>query len=98
VNISADQAIAAARSSGKAAMAEEASSELLNLLRTMIDEGGGWYKQTEIAKQIKAFGYSNKELRTACKKLKITSKRRGGLGDDGWWELGWDGKRPVMFD
>jgi hypothetical protein len=95
VNISADQAVAFARSSAKAkAKEEEASSEVVDFLRMMIDAGKGWCKQTEIAAQAKALGFSDKEVRTARKKLTIISKKDGF---DGPWMWGWEGKRPVRF-
>ena len=100
VNISADQAVAAARSVAKAvAKEEEASSEVMGFLATMLDAGGvGWCKQTDIAAQAKALGFSDKELRTARKKYGIISKRHGGLGDDGYWVWAWEGgKRPARF-
>jgi hypothetical protein len=101
VNISADQAVAASRSVAKAvAKEEEASSEVMDFLRMMLDAGGGWCKQADIAAQAKALGFSDKELRTARKKSGIISKREGGLGDDGWWMWGWGwegGKRPPRF-
>jgi AAA domain len=98
VDISADQAIAATRSVAKAAKEEEPASELMDLLRTMLDAGGGWCKQTDIAKQAKALGYSDRELATARKKSGIVWKRKGGLGDDGWWMWGWEGgKKPPRW-
>jgi hypothetical protein len=66
----------------------------VNFLRMMIDAGKGWCKQTEIAAQAKALGFSDKEVRTARKKLDITSKKDGF---DGPWIWGWEGKRPLRF-
>jgi putative DNA primase/helicase len=95
VNISADQAVAAARSIAKAkAKEEKASSEVVDFLRGMLDANGGWCKQTEIAAQAKALGFSDKELRTARKYLTVVSKKDGF---DGPWMWGWEGKRPVRF-
>jgi AAA domain/Bifunctional DNA primase/polymerase, N-terminal len=95
VDISAEQAIAAMRSIAKAkAKEEEAASEVVDFLRSMIDAGGGWCKQTEIAAQAKALGFSDKELRTARKKLVVISKKDGF---DGPWLWGWEGKRPIRF-
>jgi AAA domain len=95
VDISADQAVAATRSVAKAAAREEeASSELMDMLRMMLDAGGGWCKQTDIAAQAKALGFSDKELRTARKKYRIISKKDGF---DGPWMWGWEGKRPIRF-
>ena len=93
VNVSAEQAIAAARSSGKGKQEEEASNEVTDFLRTMITGSGGWCKTTEVMAQAKMLGFSDKELRTARKKLHVESRRVGGLADDGWWEWGWDGVR-----
>ena len=59
----------------------------------MVGGSGGWCKATEIAAQAKALGYSEKELRTARKKLRVQARRKGGLGPEGWWELGWDDVR-----
>jgi hypothetical protein len=73
---------------------EEASGEVVDFLRMMLDTGGGWGKQKEIAAQGKALGFSDKEMRTARKKLAIISKKDGF---DGPWMWGWEGKRPVRF-
>jgi hypothetical protein len=98
VNISADQAAVAGNGKGKAkAKEEEPASELMDCVRSMVDAGHGWCKQAEIASQAKALGYSDKELRTVRKRLALTSKRKGGAGKEGWWELGWEGKRPIRF-
>jgi len=68
----------------------------MDLIRMMLDEGKGWCKQTEIAAQAKALGYSDKELRTARKKFDIVSKKESF---DGPWIWSWrDGKRPLRFD
>ena len=91
VNISAEQAIAAARkqceSGGERGRAQRARS--CDFLRSDARRGGGWCKQTEIAAQAKALGFSDKELRTARKKLVISSKKDGF---DGPWLWGWEGK------
>ena len=71
VDISADQAIAATRSGGKNGGAKEASNEIKNFLRTMLAEGKGSCKQTDMAEQARALGYSDKELRTARENLGI---------------------------
>jgi hypothetical protein len=93
VNISADQAAAITRGSEKAKGKEDdVSSELCKLIMSMIDAGKGWCKQTEIAAQAKALGYSGKELRTARKKLGLVSKKDGF---DGPWLWGWEG--PFRF-
>jgi RecA-family ATPase len=96
VNISAEQAIAAARSNAKGkAKEEEASGEVVNFLRMMLDAGGGCCKQTEIALQAKALGFSDKEVRTAREKLAIVAKKDGYQGPWMWhWK---DGKRPLRF-
>jgi putative DNA primase/helicase len=95
VNISAEQAIAAARSRAKSeTKEEEAKGEVVDFLRSMLDAGGGWCKQTEIATQAKALGFSDKELRTARNKLAVVSKKEDF---DGPWLWGWEGKRPVRF-
>jgi AAA domain/Bifunctional DNA primase/polymerase, N-terminal len=89
VDISADQAVAAARGKAKR---EEASSEIVEFLRMMLDAGGGSCKQTDVAEQAKALGYSDKELRTARKKAHIVSKKEGF---DGPWMWTWEGgKQP----
>jgi hypothetical protein len=91
VTISADQAMAAARGGAKA-KSEEASSEIVEFLRMMLDAGGGSCKQTDIAEQAEALGYSDKEMRTARKKAHIVSKKEGF---DGPWMWTWEGgKRP----
>jgi putative DNA primase/helicase len=98
VNISAEQAIAAAKSNAKAVeKKEKAASEVVDFLRNIIDAGDGWCKYAEIAKQAEALGYSKSELRTAREHLEVVSKRKGGVGDDGWWEWGWEEKRPTRF-
>jgi putative DNA primase/helicase len=95
VNISADQAVASALNSKKAkAKEEEPASEVVDFLRSMLDAGKGWCKQTEVAAQAKALGFSDKELRTARKKLAVTSKKDGF---DGPWLWGWEGERPIRF-
>jgi putative DNA primase/helicase len=96
INVSANQAATTAKGKTKA-KDDEAPSEVMDFLRMMIDAGGGWGKQKEIAAQGKALGFSDKEMRTARKKLAVVSKRKGGSGDDGWWEWGWEGNRPVRF-
>jgi len=94
VNVSAEQAIAAARSNAKGAAKEEAvPNEVVDFLRTMVQGSGGWCKVTEIAAQAKALGFSDKELRTARRKLAGKTRRKGGLGPEGWWEWGWEGVR-----
>jgi putative DNA primase/helicase len=95
VNTSAEQAIAVARSIAKGKATETASSDVMNFLRMMLDNNGGWCKQTEIAAQGKALGFSDKELRTARDKLAIVLKKDGYQGP---WVWGWkDGKRPLRF-
>jgi putative DNA primase/helicase len=95
VNISAEEAIAATKNVAKAKEKEEgAASEVVDFLRSMIDVAGGWCKQTEIAAQAKALGFTDKELRTARKHLCIVSKKDGF---DGPWLWGWEGKRPLRF-
>jgi hypothetical protein len=90
VNISAEEAIAATRGGAKA---ETASNEVVDFLRTMITGNGGWCKVTEITAHAKVLGYSDKQLRIAREKLRVEVQRKGGLGKNGWWELGWDGIR-----
>jgi putative DNA primase/helicase len=94
VNVSAEQIIANARKKVKIENEEEAANEVVDFLRMMLDDGGGQCKQTEIAAQGKALGFSDKELRTARKKLTIISKKDGLTGP---WIWRWADKRPVRF-
>ena len=56
----------------------------------MLDlDNGGWCKQTEIAAQGKAFGYSDKEIRMARKKLGIFETRRRARERTEWWMWGY---------
>jgi AAA domain len=95
VDISADQAVAAARGKAKK---EEASVEVKAFLCTMLDAGGGSCKQTDVAEQAEALGYSDKELRTAREKCHIVSKRHGGIGPEGYWVWAWEGGERPVFD
>lgn len=75
VTISADEALAAA---GK-----KASSGAMDFLRETLSDGP--VDQVEIMRRGDEAGFTEKNLRTASKKLGVTSKREGGVGAAGRW-------------
>jgi putative DNA primase/helicase len=84
VEISADEAIAAAKPKRKTSEREDESYRIVNWLRDMLKDGPR--EQTEIVKQGSALGYSRSQLRTAREKLHIDPKKKDFTGP--WmWDL-----------
>jgi putative DNA primase/helicase len=75
ISISAEEALAAG--------ASRVRSGAIDFLRKVLSNGP--MDQTQIARLGKEAGYSQKQLRTAKRKLRVMSNRKGGIGAKGRW-------------